>query len=81
MKDRDSKVVFSDMVEAKGQGISGTIQRNADSTTRLGYKQVIIKSDQEPALIDFINGIIEVRDDPTIPEHSPVGESQSHGLV
>ena len=81
MKDRDSKAVFSDMVEVKGQGISGTIQRIADNISRLGYKKVILKSDQEPALIDLINGIIEYRDDPTIPEHSPVGESQSNGLV
>ena len=81
MKDRDSKIVFSDIVEAKGQGTSGTIQRIVDNISRLGYKQVIIKSDQEPALIDLINGIIEFRDDPTIPRHSPVGESQSNGLV
>ena len=41
MKDRDSKIVFSDMVEAKGQGVRGTIQRNADSIIRLGYNKAI----------------------------------------
>ena len=46
-----------------------------------GYNVVLFKPDQEPASIDLINGIIEFRDDPIIPEHFPVGESQSNGLV
>ena len=48
---------------------------------KLGHKKVIIKSDQEPAIMDLINGVIEARAESTIPENSPVGESQSNGLV
>ena len=31
--------------------------------------------------MDLINGVIEARAESTIPEHSPVGEPQSNGLV
>ena len=32
-------------------------------------------------LVDLVNGVIEARDEGTIPECSPVGESQSNGAV
>jgi hypothetical protein len=81
MKDRESKAVFANVVELKGRGIDGTINRVLENIRRLGYKRIVIKSDQEPALTDLVNGIIEARDDETIHEHSPVGESQSNGVV
>ena len=81
MKDRDTKAISSDVVELKGRGIDGTIERVIENIRRLGYKKIILKSDQEPALVDLINGIIEARDDITIPECSPVGESQSNGMI
>ena len=81
MKDRDSKMIFADAVEMKGRGLDGTVQRVVENLARLGHKKVILRSDQEPAIIDLIAGVIAVRDDPTIPRNSPVGESQSNGLV
>ena len=81
MKDRDTKTIFCDVVEAKGRGIEGTIERVIENISRLGYHKVIVKSDLEPALVDLVCGIIAARDEPTIPEHSPVGESQSNGIV
>ena len=81
MKDRDSKMIFADAVEMKGRGLDGTVQRVVENLARLGHKKVILRSDQEPAIIDLIAGVIAARDDPTIPRNSPVGESQSNGLV
>ena len=52
-----------------------------DNLLKSGHKKVILKSDQEPAIMDLINGVIEARAESTIPENSPVGESQSNGLV
>ncbi len=71
MKDRDSKIVSSFIVEAKSQGTSEPNRRIADNMFRFGYKQVIFKSDQEPALVDLTNWIIEFRDEHIIPEPSP----------
>ncbi len=54
MKDRDTKAQFSDVVEAEGRGFDGTIERFIENMTRLGYHKVIVKSDQEPALVDLV---------------------------
>ena len=81
MKDRDSKTIFADVVEMKGRGIEGTVENVVKNIAKFGYKKVILCSDQEPAIIDLIEGVIAERQEPTIPQNSPVGESQSNGLV
>jgi hypothetical protein len=52
-----------------------------ENLAKLGHRKVVLRSDQEPAMLDLIAGVIEARQDPTIPQNSPVGESQSNGLV
>ena len=81
MKDRDSKTIFADVVEAKGRGLGGTVENVVRNIASLGYKKVTLCSDQEPAILDLIEGIIAARKEPTIPQNSPVGESQANGLV
>ena len=81
MKDRDTKTIFADAIEMKGRGLDGTVNRVVANLARLGHKKVILRSDQEPAIVDLIAGVVAARDDPTIPRNSPVGESQSNGLV
>ena len=81
MKDRDSKTIFADVVEMKGRGLEGTVENVVRNIARLGYKKVILCSDQEPAILDLIEGVIAKRKEPTVPQNSPVGESQSKGLV
>ena len=81
MKDRDTKMVFADVVEIKGRGLEGTVENVVRNIAWLGHKKVILCTDQEPAILDLINGIIEVRQEPTIPQNSQVGESQANGLV
>ena len=75
MKDRDTKTVFADVVETEGRGVEGAVENAVRNIARLGHKKVILCADQEPAILDLINGIIEVRQEPTIPQNSPVGES------
>ena len=81
MKDRDTKTIFADAIEMKGRGLDGTVNRVVEDLARLGHKQVILRSDQEPAIVVLIAGVDAARDDPTIPRNSPVSESQSNGLV
>ena len=49
----------------------------------LGYQSVVIKTDQEKALNAMINRVRQYRgsDTQTMAEHSPVGSSQSNGMV
>ena len=81
MKDRTSKAVLVDVVEMKGRGLEGTIERVISNLATLGHKKVILRTDQEPAILDLVKGVIEARAEPTLPENSPVGESQSNGMV
>jgi len=46
-----------------------------------GNTRIIVKSDQEPAIKDVISGVVRQRPAETIPEHSPVGDSKSNGMV
>ncbi len=81
MKDRESKAIFANVVELKGRGMEGTIDGVIENLRRLGYKRIVLKYDQEPAILDLVNGIIEAREDDTIPKDSPIGESPSNGVV
>ena len=54
MKDRDSKTIFTDVVEMKRRGLEGTVEKSVRSIARLGYKKVILCSDQEPAILDLV---------------------------
>ena len=63
------------------RGCDGTIGRAVENLAKLGHKKVVLRSDQEPEILDLINGVIETRQDQTIQQNSPVGESQPNGLV
>ena len=74
MKDRTSKVVLAYVVEMKGRGLEGTIERVISNLATIGHEKVILRTDQEPAFLDLVKGVIETRAEPTLPENSPVGE-------
>ena len=52
-----------------------------ENLAKLCHKKVVLRFNQEPAILDLIDGVLETRQDPTIPQNSHVGESQSNGLV
>jgi hypothetical protein len=47
----------------------------------LGRERVILRTDQEPALIDLAEAVKEDRDELATLEHSPAVETQSNGFV
>ena len=47
----------------------------------MGYKDIILKSDQEPALRAFMDTVKAHWNENAAYEHSPVGESESNGAV
>ena len=57
------------------------MQRLAQDIRNLGCKKVIIKSDQEPAIMALKEEVRRRLDQDVIFEESPIGESQSNGRV
>ena len=47
----------------------------------MGYKKLILKSDQEPSIIALRNAVTNESNIEIIPEEVPIGESQSNGEV
>ena len=48
----------------------------------LGHKKINLKTDQEPAILALRSAVkVEALADCIIPEASPVGESQSNGMI
>ena len=48
---------------------------------KLGHRDLVLHSDQEPALLDLVNGIIEQRPGQTLKQQSPAYEHASNGVV
>ena len=47
----------------------------------MGSKKIVLKTDQEPAILDLAKEVRNKRDLETVPENSPVGDSQANGLA
>ena len=56
VKDRRSKALFATVAPTKGRN-SYAIKRMAQDIGLLGYKNMIIKYDQEPAIVDLRNAV------------------------
>ena len=82
IKCSESGAICSHLVPQKGTAHEWIVDRVIAVLENLGYgkRKVIIKCDQEPAIVDLQKKIIKKREN-VIPENSPVGDSQSNGLV
>ena len=84
MKDHRSKMVFSHVVPKKGASIAYCVSQVVRDLEYLGYPKMILKSDQEPAILDLRNAVVKQCKElgmEVLPESSPVAESQSNGVV
>ena len=82
-KDRATRMVSAHVVYLKMAVIDWVIQQCARDLERLGhYGQVTLKSDQEPAIIDVLREVANLRGSRgTLLEQSPVADSQSYGFI
>ena len=81
MHDSASKGILASAVPNKGDCEYAIKRATQDVTHILGYKQMIFKGDQEPALQTFMERTGMLCGDQVVQERSPVGESQSNGSV
>ena len=86
LKDRDSKAIAAHVIPHKGGDLDWGVQQTVRDIIKWGvHGDIIMKTDQEPALKDFVREVAKMRSDKrlgrTVPENSPVKESQSNGLI
>jgi hypothetical protein len=81
MRDRGSGATLSMAVPSKGEEPSWVPQRCARWLDSLGHQRMILKTDQEPAIRAWARAVARYRDAATVPEMSPVGDSQSNGVA
>ena len=86
VKERDSRALAAHVIPYKGGDLEWAVMQTVRDIMKWGISgDVIIRSDQEPALKDFVNEIIKMRGKKglgkTFAEYSPVRESQSNGFI
>ena len=82
MKDRDSRAILAHPVLCKGRGQEETIQQAVESISRLGHRaKLLLKTDNEPALVDLRRGIASALGLQVVEESPPAYEPQSNGSV
>ena len=80
-----SEATFAHVVTEKGVSSGWIVKRIMEDINSLGYGDIgiIVKSDQEPAITEIQEAVKKERSTraPTVLINSPVGESQSNGVV
>ena len=76
-------MVSAHVVPLNGAVLDWVIQQGARDLERFGHcGQVTLKSDQEPAIVDVLRDIANLRGSRgMLSEHSPVADSQSNGFI
>ena len=81
-KDRESKAMFANPVLCKGRAFEDTVDQAVGKAHRFGHLgRVLLKTDNEPALIDLRNGVAEKLGMQVVPESPPAHEPESNGMV
>ena len=83
-KHRDSKSVLASVVPVQGASNDFAARRICAFLRELGleHADLVLRSDQGPAIVDLLNEVSRNRAPAkSFLEESPVGESQSNGMI
>ena len=80
MKDDTTRTMSAHMMPRKGPD-EHAVKRMQQDIKNLGYRRIIIKSDQEPAILALKEEVRRSMSEDVMFEESPVGESQSNGRI
>ena len=81
VRDRQSKGIWSHPVPSKGVSHPYPAKALMTDLDFMGYKRIIMKSDQEPAITALVEAVKHGWHGEIVPEASPKGESKSNGEV
>ena len=79
MLDTRTQMLFGHVVPRKGMIDEHGCEQMIKDLEKLGYDEIILKCDEEPALLNIQDSVVKRRQRKTIPENSPVGDSQANG--
>ena len=69
---------MADVALHKGRGEEEVVQQAADNIRRLGYNnKIVVKTDNEPALLSLRDEVVKLLDIQAVPEAPPVEDSLS----
>ena len=71
MRDSDSVSTFVHVVDEKGKGDGWIVKKIIDDIASLGYVEVLIKGDGEPALVQVMENVQQTRMQGTLIENPP----------
>ena len=80
-KDEKTKIKFAHICETKGSSDLWAVEKLGADLDRLGYTDVILKSDGEPAIIQLLEELKKRRAHPTIIQHPPAYDPQANGAA
>ena len=80
-KDRRTRMVFAHVIPRKGLASKHGANELLKDIEKLGYKEIILKGDNEPAIRSVQEEVKKRREEPTLLENSPVGDSRSNGAA
>ena len=79
-KDNETKMTMARAAPSKGVD-SYAVETVKRMVERLGYKKIIMKSDNEPAILALQEAVRRETDVEIVMEEVPVGDHQANGLV
>ena len=82
LRDRRSKILSAHVVPNKGASVEWVIRQTLRDLEKFGHAgKVLIRSDGEPALVDLISEIANLRKGITLVEHTPPVDSEANGFI
>ncbi len=81
-RSRDRKFLIAHVVPMKGADHEWIVKQINQDLRRMGFHSaVLLRTDQEPALVDLMKEVAKGRDAETMLEESPVGDSAANGFI
>ena len=83
VRERPHRMTMSAIVPMKGASLEWTVRRTLAFIKEIGLEgsPIVLKSDQEPAIVSLVGEIARRRGANIFPEHSPVSSGQSNGYI
>ena len=77
-KDDHTKMIFGHVCEREGASDTWVLEKIKEDIARLGYQDVILKGDGEPALVQVLENVKLAREAPSVIQHSPAYDPQAN---